>query len=77
MKFLKIFLIVINIVSFVCVLIFGAFGIIEQLLGPAGAEKLLNKLNISWSYHQVWVVGFICLAIMIISYIVRKKLTGE
>lgn len=76
MELLKNSLLVINIVSFVCVLIFGVFGIVEYILGPTGAEKLLKSFNIPWSYHRVLGVAFICLTIMIISYIVRKKFFG-
>lgn len=65
-------LLVINIISFVCVLIFGIFGIVEYLLGPAETEKWIKKLNIPLSYNQVLFIGFICLAIMIITYIIRK-----
>lgn len=77
MSFFKVFLLIVNIISFVCVLIFGIFGVYEQIMGPADAEKLLKRLNISWSYNCILVLGFICLAIMIISYIVRKKLSGD
>ena len=65
-------LLVINIISFVCVLIFGIFGIVEYLLGPAETEKWIKKLNIPLSYNQVLFIVFICLAIMIITYIIRK-----
>ncbi len=64
--FFKKFLLTINILSFVCVLVFGVFGIAEYILGPAGVEKLLKRLHIPWSYNRVLIVGFICLAIMII-----------
>ena len=76
-NFVKIFLFVINTVSFVIVLIFVVFGLYEQIMGPANAEKLLEKLNIPLSYNQVLIIGFVSLAIMIISHIVRTKLSGE
>jgi len=77
MKIFQYFLLIINIVSFVFVLIFGVFGLVEYFLGPAGVEKFLKKLKIPLSYSQVLFIGFLCLAVMIISYIVRKKLTGQ
>ena len=77
MKIFQYFLLIINIVSFVFVLIFGVFGLVEYFLGSAGVEKFLKKLKIKLSYSQVLFIGFLCLAVMIISYIVRKKLTGQ
>lgn len=76
-NFLKPFLLVLNIAFFVFVMVFMVFGVIEQLLGPAKAMKLLERLKIPWSYNRVLLVGFICLAITIVLFIVRKKLFGE
>lgn len=73
-KFFDVFLLIVNVISFVFVLIFGAFGLYEQIMGPADAEKLLKKFRPSWTYNCVLIIGFVCVAIMIISYIVRKTL---
>ena len=71
--FLKVVLLVVNILSFSLVLLFGTSGIIYELFGPAGYKKMLEKLKISWSYESIWLFMFICLIIMIITYILRKK----
>ena len=75
--FINAFLLIINIISFVITVFFIIFGIYEQIVGPAGAEKLLKKLHIPLSYNQVLIIGFVCLSLMIISYILREILSGK
>ena len=70
---LKATLLIINIISFVLVLLFGASGIIYELFGPASYEKILQKLKIPWSFERIWLFMFVCLIILIITYILRKK----
>ena len=82
MKFFKSLIFVINIISFICVCIFTILGLYEQIVGPAGLEKLFKKLNFPLGYNGFLVAGIICLAIMIISYYIRKnyirkKLSGK
>ena len=72
-EFLNIILSIINIVSFVLVLLFGTSGIIYELFGPANYEKILQELKIPWSFERIWLFMFVCLIIMIITYILRKK----
>ena len=72
-KFITTILLVINIISFVLVLLFGASGIIYELFGPAKYEIILRKLKISWSFEHIWLFMFVCLMILIITYILRKK----
>lgn len=67
---------ILNIVSFIFVVLFGVLGVYEQIMGPADAEKLLNKLRIPLSYKQTLIIGFFCLALMITTYILRAKLSG-
>ena len=74
MNFLNIFLLVINIASLICVVPFALFGIVEYFVRPEGAKKLLKKLKISWSYRCIMVVGFICLAILLITSLMREIL---
>jgi len=69
-------LLIINIVSFAITILFGIFGIYEQIMGPADAEKLLKKLHIPLSYNQALIIGFVCLGIMCITYTLRAKLAG-
>ena len=73
-EILKNFLLLINIISFILVSLFGATGIIYDLFGPANYVKMLEKLKIPWSFESIWVFMFISLIILIISYFLRKKL---
>ena len=75
--FINIILLIVNIISFAATVLFAIFGVYEQIMGPADAEKLLKKLHISLSYNQAIIVGFVCLALMIVSYILRAKLSGR
>lgn len=70
---LRIFLLVINVISFVLVFLFGATGIVYELLGPSGYEKMLAELKISWGFERIWRFMFVCLIILFISYFLRKK----
>ena len=54
---LRIILLIINMVSFVFVLLFG---IIYELLGPAYYEKMLEELKIPWSFEYIWLFMFAC-----------------
>ena len=73
-KHLNIILLIINIISFVLVLLFGASGIIYELFGSASYEKTLEELIIPWSFEHIWSFMFVCLIILITTYILRKKL---
>ena len=70
-------LIIANVVFLGITILFGIFGIYEQIMGPADAEKLLKKLHIPLNYSQILIVGFISLVLMIITYILRAKLSGN
>ena len=75
--FIDVLLLIVNIISLVATFLFALFGLYEQIMGPAGAEKLLKKLHIPLSYNKALIIGFACLALMIISYILRLKLSGK
>lgn len=70
-------LLIVNIVLFVTTVLFALFGVYEELASPAAAEKLLQKLHIPLSYNQVLIIGFVSLALMFITYILRAKLSGR
>ena len=76
-SFLNTILLIVNIFSFVVTVLFAIFGIYEQIMGPADAEKLLKKLHIPLSYNQALMLGFACLALMIVSYILRASFSGR
>lgn len=73
MGFVKTILLIINIISFILVLVFVAFGVYEQITGPAGLEKLLKRLNVPFSYNQFIFAGIICMAITVVLRIAREK----
>ena len=70
-------LLIVNIISFSATVLFAIFGVYEQIMGPAAAEKLLKKLHIPLNYNQALIIGFVCLVLMIVSYILRAKLSGR
>ena len=71
--FLNIILLIINIFSFALVFLFGASGIIYELFGYAHYRKILEKLRIPWSFEHIWLFMFVCLIILIVTYMLRKK----
>ena len=73
----NILLLILNIISVAATVLIAIFGIYEQIMGPADAEKLLKKVHIPLSYNQALIIGFVCLALMIVSYILRAKLSGK
>ena len=75
--FINAILLIVNIIFFAATVLFAIFGLYEQIMGPAYAEKLLKKLHIPLSYNQALIIGFVCLGLMIVSYILRAKLSGR
>lgn len=75
--FVKIVLSIINIFLFAIVILFLILGVCDQILGPASVEKLLNRMNIPFSYNQVFIMGFVCTVLMVITYILSKKIFGK
>jgi len=67
--FINILLLIVNIISLAATVFFAIFGVYEQIMGPTDAEKLLKKLHIPLSYNQALIIGFICIALTIISSI--------
>ena len=75
--FINTILLIVNFISIAMTVLFAIFGVYEQIMGPADAEKLLKKMHIPLSYNLALIIGFVCLALMIISYILRAKLSGR
>ena len=76
-SFVESFLLVANIISFIGVVAFCLFGLYEYIMGPIDAKKLIQKLNVPLSYNKVLLVGFICVGLTIVLFIVRLALFGE
>ena len=75
-EFLRITLLTINVISFVATLIFGVFGVLAEILNPPTFEKFLSKLHIPLGYDRFLLIAYISVAIMIITYFLRKKFFG-
>lgn len=76
-EFIKIILFLINIISCVAVLILGTIGILAEILNPPTFEKLLTKLKIPLNFDSFLLVAYICAAVLIITYFIRKKFFGS
>lgn len=72
-KILGSILLITNTISCILVLVFGATGIIYELLGPANYEKILEKLKIPWSVEQILLFMYVSIIILSITYFLRKK----
>ncbi|MBE6765618.1 MAG: hypothetical protein E7546_07075 [Ruminococcaceae bacterium] len=73
-RFLGTFLLVVNIISFVLTLVLGAIGVYAEIVGPGNFINQLEFLNINMSYDQFLIVGYICTAVTIITYIALSKI---
>lgn len=73
-EFIKYALLVINIVSLVIGLVFVLFFFYCEFFGYINGNNLLKSIHSPLDHNGVFIVGFICAAIMIISYFIRKKL---
>ena len=71
--FLKTALLVTNIISGVFTFLFGGLGVLAEILNPPTFEKLLSKLNIPITYDRLLLAAYINLAVLIITYLLRRK----
>lgn len=72
-EIMRIVLFVINIATFVVVMLFGLSGVVYELLGPADYNKMLAKLKIPWCFNSIWSFVFVCFIISLITYLLRRK----
>ena len=70
-------LLVVNIISLVPTIVFGVYGIFEEIMGSGAAERLLEKLHIPLNYNQVLLLGTISFMITIVTYIIRAEMSGR
>ena len=75
--FINTVLFIINIISFVGTVLFSIIGVYDQIMGPAGVEKLFKKLHIPLTYNQMLFIGIFCIVLMGATYILRAKLSGK
>lgn len=71
--FLKYAILVVNTISFICVLILGIAGVLYEIMGAAKFESFLLRIVPYCNYDKFWTVSMIILLIFIISFILRIK----
>ena len=76
-EIIKIILTVINRSSLVFTLLLLPFSYLAEILNPPIFEKILMKLNIHWSFEHFLFICYICVALLIITYIILKKFFTE
>lgn len=76
-KFLRKVLLIINAISFALMVVFTIYGIFEQIVGAGCVKRLIEKLNFPLSYNQIFLLGLVSIALVIITYTLRKKLSGK
>lgn len=73
-EYIKYALLVINIVSLVIGLVDTLYFFYCEFFGYIKGDNFLRSIHSPLDTDGVFTVGFICVAIMIISYFIRKKL---
>ena len=73
MNFMKIFLLIVNIILFICSIGFMLLGLVDQIFGPAKVEQVLKKFNIPLSYGWLMIIGVACIVVAAWLHIVRRK----
>lgn len=77
MIFFKVFLRIVNIVSFLAVLLGVIIGIYDYIMGSAKTEVLLQKINSHFSYKGFLIVFLISIIIFCLSEFYYKKWFGK
>jgi hypothetical protein len=72
-NFIEKLLFVINVILFICLMVFGLFGLINRMLSPARARQLLQDSIVPLSYNQVIAIGTLCLVAAFSLYFARRK----
>ena len=70
-------LLIINLISFAVLFLCSAVLITAEFTGVPEVEKMLKKIHIYITYDQFVKIGFIAMTIVIISFILRAKLSGK
>ena len=74
MAFIKVIVLIVNIISLVSTVLFLIWGLYEEIVGPAGAEKLLKKLHIPLNCNQMLIAGIASVVLMWGSHILSGRL---
>lgn len=76
MLFVRVMIIIVNVISTVFTVLFSIFGIYDEILGSASAENLLKTLHIPLNHNQMLIFGVVCAALMLVTHIIlRTKLS--
>ena len=67
-------LLLVCVVSSLILVSYSILGVHHEIFGAENTSKLLEILHIPLSYNQTIGVGFISLAVMLVTYIIRKIL---
>ncbi len=67
-------MIVLQILSFLQIMILGVFGFVLEIVGHGPVERFLLKFNMTIDYTASYLIFIICLAVLILSILLRKKL---
>lgn len=70
---LKIIVQVVHVVSFCGVLLVGTLGVIYEINGHVKFEQMLSAIGITKGFERVWIVSVIFLSLLIITYVIKKK----
>ena len=73
---IRIALLVINIISFVCICIIAIFICYCEFFGYDNGNDFLRRINFPLDYNGIIHPSFICIAILIVSHTLRKKFFG-
>lgn len=72
-RFIKIFLLITNVISCASAVTFGIFGIFAEILNPPVFEKILAELKIPLDFDNFVTIGCISVIILIVTYFIRKR----
>ena len=61
-----------NLISFILAVIFMLFGYVAETLNPPVFEELTYNLSIPLSIDQIFLVGYVSIAVFLITHVLRK-----
>lgn len=70
---LKLFVKIIQVVSFCGLMLTGVTGVIYEILGFAKFERLLSSIGIPNGLQRVWIFGTIMLLLLIATSFIKDK----
>ena len=68
---------ILNVLLAVVVVVIGGSGIICELFGVQKYDEFVKSIHGSLSFQLVWYCGIIATVLLIVVYLIRKKLLGD